>query len=114
MSVSGVGSGLFSSASGLRDSQLRMDVVANNVANSNTNGFVPDRVDSQASSGGGVSSRIVSNQSSPSAPNPTDYSQTDYATEMTSMVMAKRAYQANAAALRVRAQSERNMISRLG
>ena len=110
MGVSGVGSGFSASASGLRDSQLRMDVVANNVANSNTDGFVPDRVDSTASSGGGVSSQIVSSQSQPTVPNPTAYSQTDYATEGVSMIAAKRAYQANAVAIRARRDAERNLM----
>ena len=46
-------------ASGLRDASVRLDVAANNIANVNTAGFTPSRVDSVETAGGGVAPVVV-------------------------------------------------------
>lgn len=52
-------SGLISIASsGLAAAQLRLDASASNIANMNTPGYRAQRVEQQASSGGGVDARL--------------------------------------------------------
>jgi flagellar basal-body rod protein FlgC len=102
-------------ASGLRDADLRMRVTANNVANGNTDGFVPDRVDSVALSNGGVDSVIISGEPLPDNL-PADYhppSQTDYATEGINLVLAQRAFEANVKSLKTQNSVTKTLIDEI-
>lgn len=87
------------SAGGIQNAQLKMAITAHNIASGNTDGFIPDRVDSIALTKGGVAGVILPGEPVPNAksyPDGTVPSQTDYATELLRMVLAKNAYQANA------------------
>jgi flagellar basal body rod protein FlgC len=120
-SISGSGSfwsnALQISASGLRDADLRLDVTANNVANSNTSSFIPDRVDSIEQRGGGVDSVILSGETPPDISNaPAGYkppSQTDYPTEGVNSILAQRAFEANAKALKLQSDVTKNLIDEI-
>lgn len=46
------------STSGMQAAQLRLNASANNVANSQTDGFRADRVQQQAQAGGGVTAQV--------------------------------------------------------
>ena len=101
------------SSSGIQDANLRLDVTANNVANGNTDNFIPDRVDSVELSSGGVrgtisesSDSITTNQS----PANSSHSQTDYATEGVNLMLAKNAFQANALAFKVQTEVSKTLI----
>lgn len=109
MGISGMGAGLGASSyialSGMRDATLRLDVAASNIANANTDNFVPDRVVAVAQASGGIQSRIesasfdlptvVSDETNDSP------SLTDLATEAVNTVTAKQAFAANATLLKV-------------
>ena len=86
------------SVSGLRDASLRIQAVANNIANANTNGFSPDRVDSEAEKTGGVRGLVVEANSA-ILQDKKAASQTDYATEAANLTLARRAFTANLAAM---------------
>jgi len=100
--MGGVSSGVsgWISVSGLNDATLRMAVAANNIANSNTDGFMPDRVDSVTLSGGGVETMMtagygpagISGESAPSG--------TDLVLEGVQLILAQRAFEANARMLK--------------
>jgi flagellar basal body rod protein FlgG len=107
------GNGYFISASGLMDASLRLDVSADNVANANTNGFVPDRVDSVAQAGGGVRSLVVLGNAG-MLPDKTRPSQTDYATEAVNMTLARRAYEANARVIADRHEADKSLMDMIG
>jgi len=80
------------SISGLHAAQTMFDVMANNVANIATDGFKPSRVELRpVEPRAGVDVAAISQS-------PDDG--TDLATEMTSMVVAKTTYAANARAFR--------------
>lgn len=103
------------SASGLRDANLRMAVTANSVANGNTDRFIPDRVDSVALSSGGVDSVIIPGEALPNNM-PSDYrppSQTDYATEGVNLVLAQRAFEANAKSLKTQISVTKTLIDEM-
>ena len=101
------------SVSGLRDASLRMDSVAHNVANANTDGFRPDRIDAQAEANGGVRSLVVDANAAivqdPQAP-----SQTDYGTEGVNLILARRAFNANLKALQSQHQADQAIIDIVG
>lgn len=117
MGISGIGNsfgnGYFISASGLMDANLRLDVSANNVANGNTNGFKPDRVDSVAQTGGGVRGLVVLGNAG-MVPDQSTPSQTDYATEAVNMTLAKRAYEANARVIADRHEADKSLMDMIG
>lgn len=122
MSISSFGGGGFQafgiSASGIRDATLRLNVAANNIANANTDGFVPDRVSSSAVPGGGVDSYIESGESDlPDVPatngEPTP-SQTDLVTEFVNVIVAKSSAQANAKMLKVQKDVSQSLIDAIG
>ena len=111
-----IASALFNSASGLRDANFRMGVIAHNVANSNTDGFVPDRVDSIAQSGGGVRPVLI-----PGVRVEADASvlssvpsQTEAATEFVNLVAARNAYAANAKVIQSLVETDRTLMDMLG
>lgn len=102
-------------ASGLRDANLRMAVTANNVANGNTDGFVPDRVDSVSLSNGGVDSVITPGEPSPDyTANNKPPSQTDYATEGVKLALAKNAFQASIKAFKAQNEASKSIIDAVG
>lgn len=101
-------------ASGLRDAGTRLAVSAHNVANANTDGFVPDRVDSVALSSGGVESLLVYGKSPPASTQGKVPSQTDLTTEGVSVLMAKRAYQANVRLLKIESETTRTLLEIFG
>jgi len=99
---------LFIAASGLVAQSVRLHSSAHNVANLLTDDFIPQRVDLQERSGGGVQALVVSSQQE--GPLRTDlqtgdvlgnYSGTDLAQEALTQISASRAYEANLAVLRV-------------
>lgn len=93
MTVSSVGGGrggsLSPAVSGMRDARLRLDVVAANVANANTDGYRPLVVQSSALPDGGVASTLVRS----------DLDGVDLATEAVNMIAARAAFEANARVL---------------
>ena len=102
--------GLFTAASGLNDATVRMNVVANNVANSNTGGFIPARVHSAAHTGGGVTSGVDGFYLT----DPDLQSQTDLITEGINLILAKHAFQANAVSLKTAGETGKSLIDALG
>jgi flagellar basal-body rod protein FlgC len=91
--------------SGMRDAQLRVDVAAHNIANMNTDGFVPSRVISSEARGGGVQSTVQPGTPPPLPPGrPPLPSGTDLPTELMGMMTAELAYVANAMVLRTQAE----------
>lgn len=118
-SISGAFGGFYTSLSGLNDAGLRSNVVANNVANANTDNFVPDRVVSQAVPGGGIASTVqagIPPEIAPIALNPDGSfpSQTSYVEEGVNLIMAKAAYGANAAAIGVQNDISKTLMDILG
>lgn len=100
MAVGALGIGL----SALQSYQVAIDVTANNIANGNTNGFVPMRADFHATSPGGVYATI-SSQGSAAAATDGDAgrespSGTDLNTEAVNLLDYKNGYLANAKALK--------------
>ena len=114
---------MFSSASGLRVHMTKMDVIANNIANVNTNDFQASRVTLKESFsqtieqarqaannnagrnpmqvGSGVSVASIDRIETPGAKRVVDgnietMSNTDLAIEITSMITTQRAFEANA------------------
>ena len=114
MQISGAASSnaLWISASGLNDANIRAATVAHNVANVNTDGFVPDRVNAAAIKDSGVRTSIerTAPKSLPETPREAVFSQTDLPTEMTNLLMAKRAYQANAKVIETGDESWKGMF----
>ncbi len=116
--------GINASVSALNAYGLRQDVAANNVANVNTNGFVPSRVDmEEAPNKNGVRVEQVKKEGDQVTltqrlkENPAEEkretgaqeaketpSRTDLATEFVSMVENKNAYNANAQAVKTEAK----------
>ena len=92
---SGGSNGWWISASGMTTAMQSMDAVASHVANSNTDDFVPVRIDATTLPGGGISGVVVMGNagmlSSYQGP-----SLTDYTTEGVSLILAKLAFEANA------------------
>lgn len=106
---------MLSSASALRSHQTKMDVIAHNVANVNTNDFkssrttlrdsaprtVSDVVTNPMQVGSGVSVGSIDRSKTPGAMRVTGdttetMSNTDLAVEMTSMITTQRGFEANA------------------
>jgi flagellar hook-associated protein FlgK len=79
-----------SAQSGLVAAQTQLNVSANNIANFNTPGFSPSRVDSYTDSSGGVQTATQ-----------TVAGPTDLATEATNIDSARTLYDANAMVIRV-------------
>lgn len=96
--------GLQIALSGMRDAQLRMDAAAGNIANANTPGYHPDRVNSQADPNGGVAPVIES----------TDVIGTSYVEEGVAMMLAKTQFQASAYAARVSFETGKTLLDMLG
>lgn len=103
-----LGNGLFNafsiSASGMQDASLRLNVAANNIANANTDEYIPARVNSTAIPTGGVEGHIEMPETNfepvegtPEIPPDTPaLSQTDLALEFVNILVAKTAFKANA------------------
>jgi flagellar hook protein FlgE len=109
----GYSGNLWISASGLHDASLRMNVVANNIANSNTENFVPDRIESVALPGGGTTGVFVAGNVGMLS----DYegpSLTDYATEGVNLILAKRAFETNARMFQSGSETSRALIEAVG
>ncbi len=109
------------SASGMRDAMLRLHVAGGNVANGNTVGYIPSRVDSTVRAGGGVTAgvRVLADASvlgngGISGGDDTAPSGTDYATEGVGMLLARTAFMANALAFRAASQADRSLIEAFG
>ncbi len=81
--------------SALQSYQTLMANSANNVANVNTNGFVPQNGTTQAGPGNSVTAQLT-----PATDNGSANSQTNLAKEMTDQMTFQRATEANVAALR--------------
>lgn len=115
------GNHYFSSVSGLQDATLRLNVSANNIANANTKGFQPDRVESVAEKPGGVRGMVFeanagilqASQKQPSKESQGE-SQTDYATEAISLTLARRAFEANAKALKSQREADQATLNITG
>ncbi|WP_303673970.1 flagellar basal body protein [Vampirovibrio chlorellavorus] len=93
------------SLSGLRDADLRLQAVANNIANSSTVGFRPDRVDSTAERRGGVRGMVVEANAA-MVLGPEEASQTDAATEAINLTLARRAFTANLKAIQSQREAD--------
>lgn len=101
MAVGALGIGL----SALQSYQVALDVTANNIANANTNGFVPMRADFHATSPGGVYATI-SPQGSAAAAADGDAdtetpSETDLTSEAVNLLQYKDGYLASAKAVKM-------------
>ncbi len=115
--VGGFHSTLSISSSGLRDARLRLSSSAHNIANMNTDGFLPSRVTSQSVQGGGVESIIEpSGRLSPN--NLSEFqlslSQTNFVDELVNTLLAQRAFEANAVAFNAESENQKNLIDALG
>ena len=86
--------------SGLRVTQIRQDVTANNVANVNTDRFSASSVVQSEQSPGVAVSAIRKSSNT----NPTGDSNTDLATEMTNLAINKDTYGANSKVIKVQDQ----------
>jgi flagellar basal body rod protein FlgC len=107
------GFGFDISASGMRDAMLRLDVAANNIANLNTDSFVPSHVQSSERPGGGVTSVVVRDPAPVPDPSGTTPSGTDLPGEIADILTAQIAFAANAFALRAQAATARVLIDLL-
>ncbi len=105
--ISPLSSSMWVHYSGMRDARLRVNVTSHNVANLNTEGFVPNRVQSQAQTQGGVISVIEPGVplEDPPVHHAMASSGTDWSTEGINLILAKSAYQANARILQTTAKS---------
>ncbi|WP_373532274.1 flagellar basal body protein [Vampirovibrio sp.] len=99
--------------SGLQDASLRVKAVTHNLANATTDGFSPDRVDSQAEKTGGVRGQVAPS-SSPRREEKTGFSETDTATESTHLTLARRAFSANLKASQAQRQADQAIIDTVG
>lgn len=99
--------------SGMRDAMLRLDVAANNIANLNTDGYIPSHVQSSEAAGGGVTSTIVRDPAPVPDPAGTTPSGTDLPGEMVDVLKAQVAFAANAFVLRAEAATARVLIDLL-
>jgi flagellar hook protein FlgE len=88
MSISALNSGL----SGLQSYQTALDSSAHNIANANTNGFIPEQANFQESGNGGVTVNI-SRQGSAAA---SAASATDLTTETVNAIQYKAGFDLNA------------------
>ncbi len=104
MAVGALGIGL----SALQSYQVALNVTANNIANGNTNGFVPMRTDFHATSPGGVYATISSQGAAASASDgDTDTespSETDLTNEAVNLLEYKNGYLANAKVVKTQDQ----------
>ncbi|PLX93344.1 MAG: flagellar biosynthesis protein FlgC [Desulfuromonas sp.] len=86
-----------SAVSGLQAQSLRLNSTANNVANSQTEGYTPSTVTMTEAEQGGVRAQlqkpVTANDSSQSVENPA--SKVDLAKEMVNMMQTKQFYSAN-------------------
>jgi flagellar hook protein FlgE len=135
MSISNIGgpnaviSGSFGSrfniaASGIQDGLTRLNVASNNIANSNTDGFIPASVISSALPTGGVESQVVpgvppspssySNAGNSTGGNATFPSQTDLGNEIVNVIVAKSTVAANAKVLRTSKDTTKAIIDAIG
>lgn len=101
------------SLSGLRDADLRLQAVANNIANSTTEGFRPDRVDSSAERQGGVRGMVVEANAA-LVLYPQGASQIDAATEAITLTLARRAFTANLKAIRAQREADQATLDIMG
>ena len=101
---------------GLQAANTRLQVSAHNVANSNTDGFDPQRVDQVDLRTGGVRAQV----SQPDRGNPiymrdgsiTEASNTDLVTETVDQMQASNAFKANLAALRTSDEMVGSLLDR--
>ncbi|HET6438173.1 MAG TPA: hypothetical protein VFG59_08935 [Anaeromyxobacter sp.] len=103
--------------SGLEVAALGLDVSANNVANSLTDGFVPSRLAPEATEGGGVSAAVQA------GPDPLSEvradrallapSQVDLSREMVNQSQALAVYRSNLATLRTSQEMDRELTEEL-
>jgi flagellar hook protein FlgE len=107
------GSNYANSVSGLRDANLRIRAVDSNTANANSDGFSPDRIDSQAEKTGGVGGK-ASQASLSLIRDKSTLSQTDYATESTNLILARRVFSANLKALQAQRQADEAILNTVG
>lgn len=89
------------SYSGLTDAMLRLNVAANNIANANTSGYVPEQVVSVAQPGGGVTSGVTA------LADASVLGGVDLLWEGVQMILAKTAFTANAKAIGAALETER-------
>lgn len=101
-------------ASALNALATRQQVTANNIANVNTPGFTPGRVDMQELSGRGVEATVRQDVgSTPSSSGETSPSATDLSRELVHMMATQRAYDANATMLSSQAHLQGKMINEM-
>lgn len=99
--------------SGMRDAMLRLDVAAHNIANVNTDGYVPSHVQSSERPWGGVTSTVVRDPAPVPNPDETTPSATDVLAEVADILKARVAFAANMFALRAQAATARMLIDLL-
>ena len=104
-----IGNTAYIEASGLMDASLRLDVTADNVANVKPNGFIPRRVDSMAQAGGGVRGLVVESNAGMFTAAQSG-SQTDLTTEGVNLILARRAFEANAKSLKAYSEAEASLF----
>jgi len=105
-------------ASGLQVAGVTLDVSANNVANSLTDGFVPSHVEPADLDGGGAVAQVV-REPDPMGEVRADRallapSRTDLVQEMVTQARAAAVYKANLATLRTDQEMEGSLVAALG
>jgi flagellar basal-body rod protein FlgC len=103
-------------ASALNAFQTRQNVTANNIANANTPGFSPDRVEMQENAAGGVRASVQKNSRPGEGNDPAMEarpSSTDLTREMVDMIATENAYDANAVTLAGQASLQGRLINEM-
>ncbi len=106
MSIPALSSGL----SGLQAFQRGLDTSANNIANSQTNGYKPQQASFKEGANGGVSTVINGNGSNGSSATSTEASGTDLATETVNSLVYKAGFEASAKVVKIADQTLGTLI----
>jgi flagellar basal-body rod protein FlgC len=106
-------SALGTSASALRDATVRLEVAAHNIANANTPGFQPSRVDSVELTGGGVAPVVTTPPPEPDSAELVRRSGTDLAEESIRLVIALIILTSNARAIETAETADKTILDTL-
>lgn len=114
MAVGALGIGL----SALQSYQVALNVTANNIANGNTNGYVPMRADFHATSPGGVYATISTDASAASAASNGSGNESPSGTDLTSeavnLLDYKNGYLANAKVIKTQDDLIGTLLNTMG
>ena len=110
MAVGALGIGL----SALQSYQVAINVTSNNIANGNTNGFVPMRADFHETSPGGSGVYATISSEASAAADSEQPSETDLATEAVNLLDYKNGYLANAKSVQTQSDILGTLLNSFG